>query len=43
MTNVPRVKLRNMVGGEDAELIQFEEAEEGFGTSLARRKFAYVP
>jgi len=27
--------------GEDAELIQFEEAEEGFGTYLARRKFAY--
>lgn len=27
--------------GEDAKLIQFEEAEEGFGMYLARRKFAY--
>lgn len=42
MTNVPRAELRNM-DGEDAELIQFEEAEEGFGTSLARRKFACGP
>lgn len=29
--------------GEDAKLIQFEEAEEGFGMYLARRKFAYGP